>query len=253
MFECTVGEGVATLTMARPPVNAISNDWIDAFHRSLDRLESQRDWQVLRIQSALRVFCAGADLAQIRARFALADGPDQIRADTARFHTLFDRIERLDRITLAVIGGTALGGGLELALACDLRLAADSASLGLPEARLGLLPGAGGTQRLTRLCGRGTAARLILTGEIVDGATAARLGIVQWAVAEATLAERSDAIAAAIGQLAPAALAASKACIAAAGDPTRDGFREELDATRDLFSSPDTRARVTAFLDARKK
>ena len=253
MFELTVGDGVATLTMCRPPVNAISNAWIDGFHQTLDRLESDRDWRLLRIQSALRVFCAGADLGQIRERFSLADGPERIRADTARFHELFDRIERLDRVTLAVIGGSALGGGLELALACDLRLVADEASLGLPEARLGLLPGAGGTQRLTRLCGRGTASRLILAGEIVDGATAARLGIVQWAVARTALAQRSDAIAAAIGQLAPAALAASKACIAAAGDPARDGFREELDATRDLFSSPDTRARVTAFLDARKK
>ena len=115
------------------------------------------------------------------------DGPDRMYAYVAGIQRLYARIERLPQVTLAEIGGAAMGGGLELALACDLRIAAVEAKLGLPEARLGLIPGAGGTQRLTRLCGRPVAARLILGAETLDGAAARELGIVHWAVPRAEL------------------------------------------------------------------
>jgi enoyl-CoA hydratase/carnithine racemase len=141
-----------------------------------------------------------------------------------------------------------MGGGLELALACDLRIAAAEAKLGLPEARLGLIPGAGGTQRLTRLCGRSVAARLILGAETVDGARANELGIVQWVVARADLPKQAAAIAQHVAGLPAAALAASKACIAAAGDPGRGGYSDELEATRRLLTDRETRERVQAFL-----
>ena len=253
MLEISVDQRVATVTLSRPPVNAINKAWIDTFHRVLDGLSSRADWCVLVIRSSQHVFCAGADLAQIRGRFAEATGAEAIRDDTEQFQRLFARIEALAQVTIAEIGGAALGGGLELALACDLRIAARDASLGLPEARLGLIPGAGGTQRLTSLAGRGVASRLILCGEIIDGASAAALGIVQWAEDVAVLRQRSAEIAASISRLAPAALAASKACIAAFGDQRRDGYSEELDATKALFGHADTRERITAFLAARGK
>ena len=154
----------------------------------------------------------------------------------------------MPQVTLAEIGGAAMGGGLELALSCDLRIAANEAKVGLPEARLGLIPGAGGTQRLTRLCGPALSSRLILGAEVLDGATAAALGVVHWAVPRADLPERAAEIAKRIAGLPAAALAASKACIAAAGQPGRGGYTDELEFTRQLLNNAETRQRVQAFL-----
>jgi len=119
---------------------------------------------------------------------------------------------------------------------------------GLPEARLGLIPGAGGTQRLTRLCGRPVAARLILGAEIISGASARELGVIQWAVPRSELSAAAADIARRVAALPAAALACSKACIAAAGEPGDDGFRNELECTRELLTNTQTRERVQAFL-----
>ena len=99
-----------------------------------------------------------------------------------RFHDVYDLLAGLPVVTIAEIEGHALGGGLELALVCDIRIASYDAKLGLPEAKVGLLQGAGGTQRLTRLCGEGIAARIILSGDVVNGGEAERVGLVQWAL-----------------------------------------------------------------------
>jgi enoyl-CoA hydratase/carnithine racemase len=141
-----------------------------------------------------------------------------------------------------------MGGGLELALACDLRIVALEAKLGLPEGRLGLIPGAGGTQRLTRLCGRSVALRLILGAEIVDGTDAVQLGIAQWAVARAELPIRTAEIVRRIAALPAPALRASKKCIVAAEQPGDRGFLDELAETRRLSTNSETRERVAAFL-----
>ena len=140
-----------------------------------------------------------------------------------------------------------VGGGFELALACDLRIAAAEAKVGLPEVKLELIPGAGGTQRLTRLVGRGLANRMILTAETVDGVTAERLGIVQWCYPKSELAPRAADIARRIAALPRAALAAAKLCVAAAAEPGRGGFADDssnLSATE----RSETRQRVGAFL-----
>jgi enoyl-CoA hydratase/carnithine racemase len=152
---------------------------------------------------------------------------------------------------VAEIGGTAVGGGFELALACDLRVASTDAVFGLPEVRLGLLPGAGGTQRLARLCGPGVARRVILAAELVDGALGRALGLVQWAVPPQELAGFTAGLVATIAALPLAALAASKRCLALSGAPGDAGFLAELQETRLLFDHPETRARVAAFLDKR--
>lgn len=251
MFILETEQSVARLTLSRPPVNAINNEWISRFHAALDEFQSRDDWSVLLIRSDQKVFCAGADLAQVRTRFGVEDGADLMVEDVAGFHRLFDRIEALPQVTLTEIGGPAMGGGLELALACDLRIAALEARMGLPEARLGLIPGAGGTQRLTWLCGRGAANRIILAGDLLDGAAAERLGLVQWAVPANELASRALAIASHIASLPRAAIYAAKKCIGAAGDPLRDGFREELEATRQMMGNAETRERVGRFLAGR--
>jgi enoyl-CoA hydratase/carnithine racemase len=130
-------------------------------------------------------------------------------------------------------------------------VAAGEAKLGLPEAGLGLVPAAGGTQRLTRLAGEGTAKRLILGAEVVDGTEGERLGLVQWARPRAELAPWTRALAQRVAGLPRAALAAGKHCIGAAGSPTRDGFADEIAATRALYESAETRERVARFLAAR--
>jgi enoyl-CoA hydratase len=249
MFDLTFADGIATLALDRPPVNAISQEWLERFGETLDALDTRSRWSVLHLRSAQRVFCAGADLKEMRERMESRDGPDRMYAGVAAIQRLYARIERLPQVTLAEIGGAAMGGGLELALACDLRIAAVEAKLGLPETRLGLIPGAGGTQRLTRLCGRPVASRLILGAEIVDGATARELGIVQWAVPRTELADRARDIACRIAALPTAALAAAKACIAAAAGEVGGGYSDELEATRALLMHADTRRRIDAFLN----
>ncbi len=233
----------------RPPVNAMSDAWVAAFHALLNELGARDDWSVLHLRSALKVFAAGADLKEMRARFAAPDGLQQQLAGVRGYQALFARIEALPAVTLAEIGGAALGGGFELALACDLRIAAREARMGLPELRLGLLPGAGGTQRMTRLAGRPTALRLILGMEQIDGTEAERLGLVQWCVPAAELAPTAASIARRYAAVPSHAVKAAKACIAAANDPTTNGFDQEVEQTNLLLQSAQTRNLIGAFLE----
>ena len=242
---------VLVATLARPPVNALDDRLIAALDAALDHAIDDDAVTVLQLRSEQRAFSAGADLALIESCFATPQGPDAMTEVVREMQRLYARLESAPLVTLAEIGTQALGGGFELALACDLRVAANEARLGLPEARLGLLPGAGGTQRLTRLCGPGLAKRLILGAEVIDGASAERLGLVQWAVPRAQLAEFSAAIAQRYAAMPKAALAANKRCIAAATDPERDGYADEISETRRLYDHPDTRAKVSDFLAAR--
>jgi enoyl-CoA hydratase/carnithine racemase len=251
MFMTKIAENVAVLTLSRAPVNAISEEWVALFDAQLDALSARNDWTVLHIRSDQRVFCAGADLREVRQRIEDPNGPDRTFAFVAGIQRLYARIERLPQVTLAEIGGAAMGGGLELALACDLRVAASNTKLGLPEAQLGLIPGAGGTQRLTRLCGRSVAARLILGAETLDGLMARDLGVVQWAFNPSELQRQTEEIVRRVAALPAAALAASKTCIAAAGEPGRGGYVDELEATRRLLTDAETRRRVSAFLSSR--
>ncbi len=244
---------VVVATLSRPPVNAFNEELITRFETVLDALMNDEEAVLLHIRSALPVFCAGADLALMQSCFATPDGPEVMIGVVRRMQRLFARIETAPFLTMAEIGGAAMGGGLEMALACDLRVAAAEARLGLPEVTLGLVPAAGGTQRLTRLCGRGIANRLILGGEIVDGATAERLGLVQWARPRAELATWTAELAARCAGVPRAAVAANKRCLAAAGDPARDGFAEEIAGTLDLYRHPETRRRVSEFLEKSTK
>jgi enoyl-CoA hydratase/carnithine racemase len=171
---------VIVVTLSRPPVNALDGTLIARLDAALDAAVADPGIAVLHIRSGCKTFCAGADLALMRASFDTPEGREAMVDVVRRMQQLFSRLELAPVVTLAEIGGAAMGGGLELALACDFRVAAVDARLGLPEVGLGLLPAAGGTQRLARLCGDGTAKRMILGAEIIDGAEALRLGVVQW-------------------------------------------------------------------------
>jgi enoyl-CoA hydratase len=240
---------VVTVALSRPPVNALDDELITGIDALLDRVNADGEVAVLRIRSEQKAFCAGADLATMRSRFATQEGRDAMIETVRKMQRLFERLETATVISVAEIGGAAIGGGLELALACDLRVAAAEAKLGLSEASLGLVPAAGGTQRLTRLCGQANAKRLILGAELIDGAEALRLGIVQWVLPREKLASWTRDLAARIASLPKAALIANKRCISAAADSRRDGFAEEIAATRDLYAHAETRRKVTEFLD----
>lgn len=249
MFSLEARGAVLVLTMARPPVNAINRAWIDQFEAVLDGLSGRPEVAVLLIRSAERTFSAGADLKMMRDCFATEDGPDDMVETVRRMQRLYDRIEALPQVVVAEIGGAAHGGGFELALACDLRIAADDAPLGLPETRLGLLPGAGGTQRLSRLAGPGIARRMILTAEVFRGAEARDLGLVQWAVPRSELTAFAAGIADRVASLSPKAIAACKRCFSAADAELGSGLLIELLETHKLLNTADTRKRVAAFLD----
>lgn len=242
---------VLVATLSRPPVNALDDRLIAELDAVVDRAIDDDGVTVLHLRSDQRAFSAGADLALMETCFATPQGPDAMVGVVRKMQRLFARIESAPVVTLAEIATTALGGGFELALACDLRVAAQEARLGLPEARLGLLPGAGGTQRLTRLAGPGIARRLILGAEVVAGAEAERLGLVQWALPRDALAQFAGDLAARYAALPKAALAAAKRCIAAATDRGRDGFADEIRETRMLYDHPETRRKVSDFLSQR--
>lgn len=249
MISLIIEGATAVATLCRPPVNAINDEWVARLNAILDELEGDQEVSVLWLRSSERVFCAGADLEFMRERFLTEDGRALMIAFTRGLQEVYARLERLGVVTVAEIGGAALGGGFELALACDLRIVADSAKIGLPEARLGLLPAAGGTQRLTRLCGEGTSRRLILGAEIVAGSDAVALGLAQWMAPAAELETEARTLVARLARLPRQALAASKQCIAAATDGSGDGYEIELDGSRMLLATPDTQDRVRRFLE----
>jgi len=243
---------VLVATLARPPVNAIDAGMLARLEAVLDEAEAGEGIGVLHLRSAQAVFCAGADLALMRECIAVPAGAETMVAVVREMQRLFARLEAAPFVTLAEIGGAALGGGLELALACDLRVASCDARLALPEIGLGLLPAGGGTQRLTALVGPSVARRLILGGEAIDGVEAQRLGVVQWVRPAADLAAWSAQLAARLGACPRAAVAAGKRCVALAEGGFAAGFAEEIAATRALYADPRTLERVSAFLDRPK-
>jgi enoyl-CoA hydratase/carnithine racemase len=253
MFEVNVAGGVALVTLCRPPVNAISEEWGTAFDALLDELDARDDWTVLHLRSNQKVFAAGADLAQIQSWIG-AQHPGRVLSDyIAHLQKVYRRLEDLSRITLAEIGGAALGGGLELALACDLRIAAHDVKIGLPEVGIGLIPGLGGTQRLTRLVGRGIASKLILTAEPVTGEEAQRLGVVQWAVPRAELEAEAAKLARRLGGLPLPALKVAKELIASQGAGHDAGYALERELGGALLLTSEAQQRITDFITKNQK
>jgi len=253
MIELTRRGKVAVLTLCRPPVNALDAELLGHINRALDGLEKDDTWTVLHIRSNQKVFVAGADIAYMRGMMDQPNPGALMASYLDPFQGAFARIEALPQVVIAEINGAALGGGFELALSCDLRYAAEEAKLGLPELTLGLIPGAGGTQRLTRICGRGTAARIIYGAEPVDGKTALDLGMVQWACPRAELEEKTRALADRIAELPAGALKAAKHLVHAFEDPQVDGFKLEIDYAAKLVATADARHQMDAFLNKSKK
>jgi enoyl-CoA hydratase len=246
-IERLVG-GVAVVTIERPEKrNALSAAVRAELIAALDALRDDDSVRVLVLTGAgERAFVAGADIAEFAERTPL----EQRAAMTGR--RVFDEIAAFPKPVLAMINGYALGGGCELALACDVRLAADTAKLGQPEINLGIIPGGGGTQRLPRLVGTGQAMRLILSGEIIDAAEALRIGLVDLVCPAPELRERTLEMARAMAAKSPVALRMAKAAVRAAAEmPLAAGLAYETELFVTCFASEDKREGVAAFLEKR--
>lgn len=242
-----VAERIGTITIDRPEKrNALSTTVLEEIHTVLG--EWERDPEVAALiftGSGERAFVAGADIAELR-DYDLHYG---LAGDMAR---LFDRIEEYPKPTIAAINGVALGGGLELAMSCDIRIAAENARVGLPETTLGVLPGAGGTQRLSRLVGRGRAVEMILTSRVVDAARALDHGLVADVYPLAELIDAARATAATVLSKGPLAVQLAKLVIAnGAETDQRTGLLLERLAQTVLYTTEDKREGASAFLEKR--
>jgi enoyl-CoA hydratase len=240
---------IATVTLHRPEVlHALDAAMFDELERAFTDLSADTDIRVILLTgSGDRAFAAGADIR------ALTDtGAVSGRATSERGQQVFLGIERCRKPVIACINGVALGGGCELALACTFRIASDRAKLGLPELKLGLIPGYGGTQRLPRLIGRSAALRLLLMGAAVDAAEALRLGLVDEVVPASDLMPRARAIAESIAAMAPLAISAVIEAVARGeAQPIGAAMQVEAEIFGQLCATADKREGLTAFLEKR--
>jgi enoyl-CoA hydratase/carnithine racemase len=249
VFDLRFEEGgtVACIELRRPPANAIGPDQIAELSSLLDRLQHEHGaCRVVLFHAAGRFFSAGGDIKFMAEVAHRPDSPERLMQLSADMQKLFGRVESLPLPTVCALCGVALGGGFELALACDIRVAEPQVIVGLPEVKIGLLPGAGGTQRVSRLAGPAVARRLILTGEPVSAAEAMRLGLVHEIVPAGEGLRRAREIARGLAASPPRTLAAIKRCIGLA--PSAEGLAAELDETLALQREPATKALIDAFV-----
>lgn len=239
---------LAVVTLSNAPANAWTRDSLVALRNLVHDLDANRDIYALVVTGeGEKFFSAGADLKQF------ADGDKAVAREAARrFGEAFEALSAFRGVSIAAINGYAMGGGLECALACDLRIAEEQAQLALPEAGVGLLPCAGGTQNLARLVGEGWAKRMILLGERVDAATALRIGLVEEVVPKGESRARAIAWAAQAGKQSPTSVAACKRLVQATRTQSHaTALVSEREAFVDLFDTQDQKEGVLAFLEKR--
>jgi enoyl-CoA hydratase len=217
-------DGVAIVRLDNPKVNALSTALLLALESAANALHDDPPGAVV-VTGGDRVFAAGADISEF-------GGPEKARVVGARFREALDAVAAIPRAVVAAIGGYALGGGCELALACDIRMASERAKLGQPEILLGIIPGGGGTQRLARLVGPGRAKDLILTGRQVDAEEALRIGLVDRVVPHDELLDRALELA---GDLARGALTAQSMAKLAIDEGLETSLAKGLALEQDLF------------------
>lgn len=240
---------IATVTLDRPEVlHALDAAMFDELERAFAQLAADARVRVILLTgSGERAFAAGADIRALTRTDAVSG-----RAASERGQQVLLEIERCGKPVIACVNGVALGGGCELALACTFRIASDRAKLGLPELKLGLIPGYGGTQRLPRLIGRSAALRLMLTGAAVDATEALRLGFVDEVVPASELMSRARTIAESIAAMAPLSISAVIQAVARGESlPLADAMKVEAEIFGELCGTADKHEGLAAFLEKR--
>lgn len=245
--EVTEHGTVVSITLNRPEVrNAIGAQMIEDLGRALDAIATDDSVRAVIVSGAGgKAFAAGADIAELKER----NRADALRRINA---ALFRRLEDQPVPVIAAIQGYALGGGCELAMACDLRIAGQSAKLGQPEVGLGILPGAGAIQRLPRLVGLGRARELIYTGRIIDAVEAERIGLVNRVVPDDQVLNEAKALALSIAKQGALAVRISKLALNAAGRPSPAFETLDVLGQAILFESEEKHARMAAFLEKKR-
>ncbi len=240
---------VATITINRPEtLNALDMATIAALHEAFDKAEADRNIRVVIITGAGRAFVAGGDIADLNSRLGLAHY-DEFAED---IHKLFRRIETFDKPTIGAVNGFALGGGTELLLALDLRIASDKAKLGLPEITLGLFPGAGGTQRIIRQIPLCRAKEIMFTGDMISAQEAVDIGLINRVVAHDDLMSDVNAMAAKIAHKSPLVLKLLKRTLNDGADmPLSAALRHEQAMIGLVLDSNDAHEGCSAFVEKR--
>ncbi len=244
----TISHHVARITFHNPPANVLNVAVLKELEESLSQVETDSYVRAVLLTGSGRFFCAGADIHELTHLTSAHAGTEF----AWRGQALLNRIERSDKPVLAAINGTCVGGGLELALACHIRIAAAGAMLGLPEIKLGLIPGFGGTQRLPRIVGPSRAAEMILTGDSMTAEEALALGLVNRVVPPGELVKEAEALA---GVLIARGVRATQAALHAIRGgldiPLAEGLAREAELFGQLCASEEKRQATQAFVEKR--
>ncbi|WP_018676005.1 enoyl-CoA hydratase/isomerase family protein [Riemerella columbina] len=243
-----IEDRIATITINRPQsLNALNAETIEALGQALGDLEQSPEVRVIVLTgSGEKSFVAGADIKEF------SDFNTEKAEQLARNgqQKLFNKVENLSKPVIAAVNGFALGGGLELAMACHIRYASDNAKLGLPEVTLGLIPGYGGTQRLPQLVGKGLANEMIFSAKMISAEKAQSIGLVNEVFPQSELLEQAKKLATTIARNSPQGI--SKAIEAVNASNTPEGYEKEIKAFGELFEMEDKKEGVAAFLEKRK-
>lgn len=248
-IETQINDGILQLTLNRPKqLNALNKQFFSELEQVMKEVVKNDAIKVVIITgSGDKAFAAGADIKEF-ADFGVAEGKEL----AGNGHKIFKMLEESTKPIIAAVNGFALGGGLELAMACHLRTASDNARFAQPEVSLGLTPGYAGTQRLTQLVGKGKALEMLMTGEMIDAKTALNSGLVNLAVNADELMEKTYELARKIMKQSPMAVAGVINSVNAFFDKETDGFKTEIDEFGKCFGTEDFKEGTQAFLERRK-
>ena len=243
-------EDIILITINRPSkLNALNRATIKELHEAFDRAEDDEDVRVIILTgSGEKAFVAGADISEF-ADFNVKEGAKLAKKGQ---EILFDFVENLTTPVIAAVNGFALGGGLELAMACHFRIASDNAKMGLPEVSLGVIPGYGGTQRLPQLVGKGKAMEMIMTAGMITAEEALNFGLVNYVVTQDELLPLAEKIAGKITRNSPSAISAAIKAVNANFKDGVNGFKIEIEEFGKCFGTEDFEEGTTAFLEKRK-
>ena len=243
-------EDIILITINRPSkLNALNRATIKELHEAFDKAEDDDDVRVIILTgSGEKAFVAGADISEF-ADFNVKEGAKLAKKGQ---EILFDFVENLTTPVIAAVNGFALGGGLELAMACHFRIASDNAKMGLPEVSLGVIPGYGGTQRLPQLVGKGKAMEMIMTAGMITAEEALNFGLVNYVVTQDELLPLAEKIAGKITRNSPSAISAAIKAVNANFKDGVNGFKIEIEEFGKCFGTEDFEEGTTAFLEKRK-